>query len=154
MAHPVVKERKKERKKFIKGHWANGDIRWFGGILFFIDNNGTPYNEVAGAKEIPKPGKETRGTAGAFPAPTERFRSIPARKNNSVSQRSTSSSQKIYHYRLPMALDVDGECCECNYFPNDEKMLRTEDEGFTLLVKCQSCGTVMLPKKRRSGGMS
>lgn len=45
-------------------------MKWFGGVLFFVNKTGKPMEEVAGAKRIPE---DAQGLSAAFPNYKERF---------------------------------------------------------------------------------
>ena len=164
----LVARRKRERKRQVK-FYGHGNMRWFGGILYFVDQNRHPIRTVTRAKEIPGDNKTAKGLDGAFAdqstrsfsSPRDRFSHRPSSADNSSflfqnrplrrsfsaeHSRSDREPNQIRYYDLPETLDnADGECCKCYHCCNKSQRVETVDAGRQKIFVCSDCGTKMRP---------
>lgn len=79
----TISQRKKERKKKMGervlinnnhiGYDRIGDMRWLGGVLYFMDDYSQPTVAVPNVNKLPKNGKEAIGFKAAFNKKTDHY---------------------------------------------------------------------------------
>lgn len=133
----IIAKRKAERKKWVN-KFGHGYMRWFGGSLFFVDQNDHPTSFIEDSKELPSSG-EAKGLVDVFAPKNVGFWS------SSRSRQKYHAPKGVFYRKLRRARYSDGECCECGKYPNPPQLVQTVDAGLKRLIVCTRCGEVMKP---------